>query len=378
MPCTSTSYVATLQELVEAQLDRLDFGLWTLDDDAKAAVVQSCLCLPSSARGFIEGLMVDRRSERLVQRERLSAMLADPEGRGITQRTPEWYAARMDMITASDAAQALDCAKFGTQRQFFAKKVQQQLDGSTSMSSAAMPALRWGVMYEPVAAAVYMARSATELHDFGLLRHSELPFLGASPDGISDQGTMVEIKCPYRRKPSGGDVPLQYYYQIQQQLEVCGLTSCDFVECEIVELPTLEMLFDGSSSLKQCVQEHGVVLENVVTSAFVYSPLGLTHAELLAFVQDANDKDTSQMGPYKVHPFRVERYYCQRIRRDDDFLSVIIPQLEAIEARVLLYRVDKPAYDDYIASLPSRTRTAAAKAGGDDSSICFNEYAFLD
>jgi hypothetical protein len=33
------------------------------------------------------------------------------------------------------------------------------------------------------------------------MKNSEYEFFGASPDGISEVGVMVEIKCPYKRKP---------------------------------------------------------------------------------------------------------------------------------------------------------------------------------
>ena len=113
---------------------------------------------------------------------------------GIEQRTPEWYAAREGLITASDFAQALGHGKFATQKDFFVKKVE---PGPFQSS----PALKWGVMFEPVASDIYRARNGgIKMYEFGLLRHPRLSHVGASPDGITDAGIMVEIKCPYQRK----------------------------------------------------------------------------------------------------------------------------------------------------------------------------------
>jgi hypothetical protein len=72
--------------------------------------------------------------------------------------------------------------------------------------------------------------------------------LMASPDGIIHPlnrtkethplvGRMVEIKCPTSRKITTvgavkGDIcPIQYWCQIQQQLECLDLDECDFVQC---------------------------------------------------------------------------------------------------------------------------------------------------
>ena len=175
---------------------------------------------------------VEARSRKIATyRAHLAALLE--LGLGVTQRTPEWYAARQTMITASDIAQALGCAKFGTQKDFFKKKC--GLPAEQTPFDPTVPPLKWGVMFEPVAGAIYSAlNGGLKVHEFGLLRHPTVPFLGASPDGITEDGVMLEIKCPWRRKIDG-TVPLQYYYQIQGQLAVCGLDECDYFECEFGE-----------------------------------------------------------------------------------------------------------------------------------------------
>ena len=173
----------------------------------------------------------DRAMTTLAWRARLAKLLEAP---GVTQRTPEWYEARKTMVTASDVAQALGCSKFGNQRTFFQKKC--GAPEEQAAFDASLPPLKWGVMYEPVAQAIYSAVNlGVRVHEFGLLRHETLSFVGASPDGISDLGVMLEIKCPWRRRIVEGEVPMQYYYQIQAQLAVCGLQECDYFECEFFE-----------------------------------------------------------------------------------------------------------------------------------------------
>ena len=199
---------------------------------ARLAIALSFANQLAGVRPPLEAAEVEARAAQ-VQRWRLqlAELLVRP---GIAQRTPEWYEARHSLITASDAAQALGCAKFGNQRQFFQKKC--GLPEEQAPFDAEVPPLKWGVMFEPVAQAIYSAAAGgTRVHEFGLLRHPHLAHVGASPDGITELGVMLEIKCPWRRKIVEGDVPMQYYHQIQAQLAVCGLDECDYFECEFDE-----------------------------------------------------------------------------------------------------------------------------------------------
>lgn len=66
--------------------------------------------------------------------------------------------------------------------------------------------------------------------EFGLLVHKDHPWLGASPDGVTTTGALIEIKAPYRRQPIANECPHHYYPQVQVQLEVCDLDLCYFVQ----------------------------------------------------------------------------------------------------------------------------------------------------
>ena len=73
----------------------------------------------------------------------------------------------------------------------------------------------------------------TPVIEFGLLSHSDLDWLGASPDGITPDGIMLEIKNPNKmyKIPS-----LTYYTQTQIQMESADLDVCDFLVFEVKEL----------------------------------------------------------------------------------------------------------------------------------------------
>jgi putative phage-type endonuclease len=148
----------------------------------------------------------------------------------IKQRTPEWFKLRENRLTASDLYDAIKNPLS------LSKK---KLKGITYNSNA-IPALKWGTMFEAVAIDIYEDLKKKKIYEFGLVINDDIKNFGASPDGITEDGRMIEIKCPYKRKIIDGEIPEKYQYQIQGQLAVCKLNDCDYIECEFVCYDTKE------------------------------------------------------------------------------------------------------------------------------------------
>ena len=82
----------------------------------------------------------------------------------------------------------------------FAGSTQQSKRSQSGAGPRPMPPpVVHGNTYEPVAREHYAAREGRIVHEFGLKIHDELPWLGATPDGITDDGKILEVKCPYSR-----------------------------------------------------------------------------------------------------------------------------------------------------------------------------------
>lgn len=320
---------------------------------------------------------VEGRAQQIKEwRSRLAQLLADP---GIQQRTPEWYAARMSLITASDVAQALASAKFGNQRQFFQKKC--GLPEEQSPFDADLPPLRWGVKYEPVAQAVYCAsHGGVTVHEFGLLRHPTLSHLGASPDGITDMGIMLEIKCPWRRRIVEGEVPLQYYHQIQAQLEVCGLGECDYFECEFEEsdAPDPDYEFGDAHGMPY---ERGVLIEHLdeTTGQRKYTyptpAAGLSIPELQSWLQGQ-----IASGPANARPrwWVLRKHACVRVPYNNQFVSDMLPRLSEVWQRVQEYRVDRARYIAEVGLPQPPQRKACLGHSSPDDAPALTTFAFVD
>lgn len=143
------------------------------------------------------------------------------------QKSEEWLQQRDRMITASDAAAALGENPYSTQSEFVERKCSNTC-GSFTGNSATL----WGEQWEDVALQKYCDSFHKDVYALNLVQHSSIPWLGGSPDGVTEDGILIEIKCPPHRKikPGVAGVPRYYIHQVQMLMEVCDLNSCHFVQ----------------------------------------------------------------------------------------------------------------------------------------------------
>ena len=266
----------------------------------------------------------------------------------IEQRSKEWYTARNGLITSSDHGQALGVGKFGNVRDFFVKKSGYEVVEFPSF----IPSLEWGVRYEPVATAVYEKRLNTKVHEFGLLKHPKIPFYGASPDGITAQGVMLEIKCPFKRKIDGRIVD-QYFYQMQGQLEVCDLDECDFLECafyEYMDDVDFDQDWNASRTFSKSGCEKGIIIRDNKISEYIYSKNSskkLLKAWLNSQILELNNKYGEDVD-FDVFYYRLDGFHIQKVLRDKQFFKEKIIELGEVWNKIVEYRQNKPLYDKEI------------------------------
>lgn len=142
------------------------------------------------------------------------------------QRSDAWLAARQNALTSSDVAAVLGVNPWATGLSVLQKKI------NPAHRFKGNAATRHGVINEDRALKLYEAREGRKVIAFGLIFHpwKTYKWLGGSPDGITTDGRLLEIKCPYRRDIGDGEVPDYYIPQIQVMMAVTGLPVCDFVQ----------------------------------------------------------------------------------------------------------------------------------------------------
>lgn len=161
-------------------------------------------------------ITVTKHVYNLVMKDRLEAC---------AQRTPEWYAKRMNHVTASMMATVCNANPYETRSSAVKRKtgVERPFTGNAATAH--------GNKYEMEAILKYEALTGAKCLEFGLLEslNENEEFLAGSPDGITSTGRLIEVKCPFRRTPTE-KVPDYYFYQIQFLMHTLKLKDCDFIQ----------------------------------------------------------------------------------------------------------------------------------------------------
>lgn len=172
-------------------------------------------------------------------------------------KTRVWYDVRQPRITASKCKRCL--LKPTTSP---TKAIAEVLSYNPAVQTKAM---KEGIEWEPKILKQFEKETGHEVRKSGFLISESHPFLGASPDGITEENHLVEIKKIVLKddellkdavcrlgifKKHGTELVInkshQYFYQIQQQLFCSKQTVCHFVVSNGVEIYTDLILFDSS------------------------------------------------------------------------------------------------------------------------------------
>ena len=229
----------------------------------------------------------------------------------IKQRSPEWYELRKNRLTASDTFDAI-----ANNNLLLAKKKAGIYIDDINLSK--VPPIKWGTMFENMATRSYSQKNSNiKVNEFGLIPDKNLEHYGASPDGISELGIMIEIKCPYARKIVDGYIPPKYYTQMQGQLAVCDLEECDYVECDFKQYLAIENYLEEIN--KDDIVDHGIIAEFTIKSTdeyyYNYSDEYLApdkcieniNEKIVNTVNSLNDIIFNKLIPWKLQSINIQR-----------------------------------------------------------------------
>lgn len=331
-------------------------------------------------------------AQQLMYKNRVSWLqnLKQPE-----QRTEAWYKAREVRITASEAADCLTlkpdiinpykklyqlsdkdfpaapskCAnKYnpGGINTYLTKKINNYYLRKQNIIPKYMSndATRWGQKYEDIAIRLYTLLTNDTVHEFGLICHPELPWLGASPDGITNKGVMIEIKCPKSREITGIP-PFHYFVQCQIQLECCNMDMCHFLECEINEYTEQEWLDRHIYSYpKGILIEYQTTTETEILdtqidpclSQFIYPPIKeMTSDEWIDWANQALDNLETQHHNQLLFArplyYEITNYNIASIPRLPDWFQTVKPIFEKTAEQLMYLQQDQQHFIHFKQSL---------------------------
>lgn len=152
----------------------------------------------------------------------------------IAQRSPEWFAARLGIATASMFSAVLAKIKTGEaaeRRNYRAQLVVERLTGKP-VDTYQNAAMLHGTEQEPFARMAFAANTSAIVEEVGFLRHATID-AGCSPDGLIDEDGMIEIKCPFQTaihiETLKNGMPREHIPQVQGQMWIAGRQWVDFV-----------------------------------------------------------------------------------------------------------------------------------------------------
>lgn len=262
---------------------------------------------------------VAQRARKLEgYRARLAELLKKPT---FAQRTPEWYAARRKVVTASELLQAIGSRS--SRQLFLARKV----DPASAPDISRKPAIRHGVVFEDVAARLYCDRNNVTLHEFGLLPHHSIDCFAASPDGITSNGIMLEIKCPFSRQILPGKIKPEYAFQMAAQLSVADLDECDFAECDIKPYASAREFEEDTADFEAGAQR-ALTARGVEKGAVAVDPDTLAHEHCDARLATPGvlrwAEQRASEGKDVVF-WWLKQYSCVRVYRLPSFVTEVEP-----------------------------------------------------
>ena len=109
------------------------------------------------------------------------------------QRTPEWGAARRGLVTGSVAGAILGVNPHASREDVLRRLVRDWHGAEPEFNGNI--ATRHGQAHEDGATVDFMMETGIGVKPVGFLTYEE--WLGASPDGLTDDGGVLEVKVPF-------------------------------------------------------------------------------------------------------------------------------------------------------------------------------------
>jgi exodeoxyribonuclease (lambda-induced) len=153
------------------------------------------------------------------------------------QRSPEWYAARLGVITASSADRIVTIN--GTtkkmtsspyKKQYLYKLIAEIMTGQPEVIQVTPPMQR-GIDLEGAARDRYIEETGNDVKEVGFCKPLWNLGIGCSPDGLIGDDGMLELKCPggiYHTQYMLEGPKREYIIQMQFQMMCSGRKWCDF------------------------------------------------------------------------------------------------------------------------------------------------------
>ena len=248
----------------------------------------------------------------------------------LEQRTTAWYQQMATIISASELGKLHGSSR--ERAKLVISKTVPYPDRNQSLTSFSnkMSPFDWGIKFEPVVKQIYENKYGTTIKELGRLSHPTDPRCTASPDGLiyhcplnQRTGRLIEIKCPVTREiKENNPPPPDYYSQMQMQLQVTGLSICDYVEAGITSrynnrnIEDITSPYSGFVALVRYAEPKGNQ-----EFYYVYSPLNVDNN----WTPDIKQEEEI----IEIIPWKLKQWNEQLVRRNEEWWVALQPALNS-------------------------------------------------
>jgi hypothetical protein len=159
--------------------------------------------------------------------------------------------------------------------------------------------------------------------------------LAASPDGINvcptskRYGRMLEIKNIVNREINGKP-KMEYWIQMQIQMEVCNLNECDFLETRFIEYPDKEEFDkDGSFTRTDKHDLKGIMLQFTKNEKpfYEYAPLEISEKAFENWQTKIMEKHKDSTWIKNIY-WKLDEVSCVLVLRNKTWFNAALPEIE--------------------------------------------------
>jgi putative phage-type endonuclease len=269
-----------------------------------------------------------------------------------TQKTPEWYDFRNNLLTASNAYKIFE-SQAQQNSLIYEKCITKNHDNNNHVNTES--SLHWGQKYEPLSILIYETIYKTKIKEYGCLRHNKYSFLGASPDGINVDlssnrfGRLLEIKNIVNREITG--IPKkEYWIQMQLQMETFDIDECDFLETKFIEYTDeIEFLRDSDDNIfiSREGERKGITLffSDSISGKpiYVYSDMNMSYQEFDIWSNAKIEEILKENEHYiwiKQIYWKLNEISCVLVKRNKFWFENMIPIMSHFWEIIKKERID--------------------------------------
>tara|TARA_X000000950_G_scaffold287595_2_gene400600 strand:+ start:160 stop:1581 length:1422 start_codon:yes stop_codon:yes gene_type:complete len=325
-------------------LNNLDINLYDIVNKS----IELYLYTTNRHRSYLENIIVRKPDVKKIKK-RLKYIEKTKEQPD--QRTKEWYLFRYNGLTASSIWKAVDTTA-SRNNLIYEKCKPLKIDSGKEEFVNINTPFHNGHKYEPLSILIYEKIHNTKVGEFGCIKHDNLSFLKASPDGINIDpknklyGRMLEIKNPTTRKISG--VPKkEYWVQMQIQMEVWDLNECDFLETSFKEYENEEEFLKDTNGVDDVYikssknERKGVILmfNDGKKPIYEYAPVDINSKDFEAWCEKKMTEYEGITWIKNIY-WRLETYSCVLVPRNKKWFEYAAPLLQDTWDTILKERVE--------------------------------------